>query len=173
VQRTVGTGRLSSCVTRRRGGLGRAGRTLSAFVAAAVAVGLLAAGLWTPAVAALGGLTNAGSDAFLALPSTFTMVQPAQGSRILAADGSVIATPQDEDRVVVPLSEVAPVMRTAQVAIEDSRASSKTCATPSPSSDRGARTRSSRATSTSPTTATARTASRRPRATTSACTQAR
>jgi membrane peptidoglycan carboxypeptidase len=121
VQRTVGTGRLSSCVTRRRGDLGRAGRTLSAFVAAAVAVGLLAAGLWTPGVAALGGLTNAGSDAFLALPSTFTMVQPAQGSRILAADGSVIATPQDEDRVVVPLSEVAPVMRTAQVAIEDSR----------------------------------------------------
>ena len=86
-----------------------------------MAVGLLAAGLWTPGVAALGGLTNAGSDAFLALPSTFTMVQPAQGSRILAADGSVIATPQDEDRVVVPLSEVAPVMRTAQVAIEDSR----------------------------------------------------
>ena len=86
-----------------------------------MAVGLLAAGLWTPAVAALGGLTNAGSDAFLALPSTFTMAQPAQGSRILAADGSVIATPQDEDRVVVPLSEVAPVMRTAQVAIEDSR----------------------------------------------------
>ncbi|WP_461049385.1 transglycosylase domain-containing protein [Terrabacter koreensis] len=49
------------------------------------------------------------------------MAQPAQGSHILAADGSVIATPQDEDRVVVPLSEVAPVMRTAQVAIEDSR----------------------------------------------------
>ncbi|MGO4596816.1 transglycosylase domain-containing protein [Terrabacter sp. 2RAF25] len=108
-------------MTGRRGDLGRTARTLAAFVAAAVSAGLLAAGLWTPAVAALGGLSNAGSDAFLDLPSTFTMAQLAQGSRILAADGSVIATPQDQDRVVVDLSRVAPVMRTAQVAIEDSR----------------------------------------------------
>lgn len=86
-----------------------------------MSVGVLAAGLWTPALAALGGLSAAGADAFMALPSTFTMAQLAQGSRILAADGSLIATPQDEDRVVVPLSQVAPVMRVAQVAIEDSR----------------------------------------------------
>ncbi|NUO35958.1 MAG: peptidoglycan glycosyltransferase [Dermatophilaceae bacterium] len=108
-------------MTGRNRDLGRTARTLAAFVVAAVSVGLLAAGLWVPAVAALGGLSNAGSDAFLALPSTFTMGRLAQGSRILAADGSVIATPQDEDRVIVRLSQVAPVMRTAQVAIEDSR----------------------------------------------------
>ncbi len=94
---------------------------LVAFLTASVAVGLLGAGLYVPTVAALGGLSNAGSEAFMALPSTFTMAQLVQGSRILAADGSVIATPQDENRVVVPISQVAPVMRAAQVAIEDSR----------------------------------------------------
>jgi membrane peptidoglycan carboxypeptidase len=45
----------------------------------------------------------------------------AQTSRILAADGSLIAAPQDQNRRTVPLSQVAPVMREAQVAIEDSR----------------------------------------------------
>ncbi|MEO8749148.1 MAG: transglycosylase domain-containing protein, partial [Allobranchiibius sp.] len=38
-----------------------------------------------------------------------------------AADGSTIATPFNENRVVVPLSKVAPIMRKAQVAIEDQR----------------------------------------------------
>ena len=96
-------------------------RLLAAFLAASVVVGLLGAALSAPTVAAVGGLSNAGSEAFLSLPSTFTMAQLVQGSRILAADGSVIATPQDQYRVVVTLAQVAPVMRTAQVAIEDSR----------------------------------------------------
>ena len=51
----------------------------------------------------------------------FTAGPLAQQSRILAADGSLIATPYDENRIVVPLAQVAPVMRQAQVAIEDSR----------------------------------------------------
>jgi membrane peptidoglycan carboxypeptidase len=102
-------------------GIRRTVRLLAAFVAAAATVGLLGAGLSAPTIAAVGGLSNAGSEAFLSLPSTFTMAELVQGSRILAADGSVIATPQDQYRVVVPLSQVAPVMRTAQVAIEDSR----------------------------------------------------
>ena len=42
-------------------------------------------------------------------------------SVILAADGTKIATPYDENRVIVPLAEIAPIMRTAQVAIEDHR----------------------------------------------------
>lgn len=96
-------------------------RLLPAFVAASMVLGVLAAAISAPAVAALGGLTTASSTAFLSLPNTFTVTQLSQGSRILAADGSLIATPEDQDRKVVPLSQVALVMRRAQVAIEDSR----------------------------------------------------
>src|SRR6478735_5844196 len=39
----------------------------------------------------------------------------------LASAGTVIATPQEQNRTVVPLSAVAPIMREAQVAIEDHR----------------------------------------------------
>jgi membrane peptidoglycan carboxypeptidase len=96
-------------------------RLLLGFVLAATLVGMLAAGVAAPAVAGLGGLAEAGSTAFLDLPATFTAAPLQQGSRILAADGSVIATPQDQNRQTVDLSQVAPVMREAQVAIEDSR----------------------------------------------------
>jgi membrane peptidoglycan carboxypeptidase len=92
-----------------------------AFVAAAVGLGLLSAGIAIPGVAGLGRLAIAGADTISALPASFVATPLAQGSRILAADGSLIATPQDKDRVLVPLSAVAPVMRQAQVAIEDSR----------------------------------------------------
>ena len=42
-------------------------------------------------------------------------------ARILAADGSTIATFYDENRVNVPLSRVAPIMKRAIIAIEDYR----------------------------------------------------
>ncbi|HET7802503.1 MAG TPA: transglycosylase domain-containing protein [Humibacillus xanthopallidus] len=105
----------------RRHGAGRILRLLAGFVVAACAIGLLAAGLSAPTVAAIGSLADSGSTAFLDLPSTFTAVAMSQGSRILAADGSLIAAPQDQNRRTVSLSRVAPVMREAQVAIEDSR----------------------------------------------------
>ncbi|HET9631918.1 MAG TPA: transglycosylase domain-containing protein [Terrabacter sp.] len=104
-----------------RRGLHRIVPLLAAFVVAAVVLGVLGAGLSVPSVIAVGRLTAVGDDTFMSLPSTFTVQQLQQGSQILAADGSVIATPQGQDRRVVPLSRVAPVMREAQVAIEDSR----------------------------------------------------
>ena len=93
----------------------------AAFVTVAVVLGVLAAGIAVPSVAAIGQLAEAGDTAFASLPSSFTVNPLAEGSRILAADGSLIAQPQDENRTVVPLSAVAPIMRQAQVAIEDSR----------------------------------------------------
>ena len=94
---------------------------LGAFVATSVVLGLLGAGLVMPAVGATGAVAREGVGVFDALPSDFTAGPLAQQSRILAADGSLIATPYDENRIVVPLARVAPVMRQAQVAIEDSR----------------------------------------------------
>ena len=94
---------------------------LGAFVAAAMVLGLLAAGLFMPAVGATGALARNGVDIFNELPGEFKTDPLKQQSRILAADGKVIATPADENRIIVPLDQVAPIMRKAQVAIEDHR----------------------------------------------------
>ena len=94
---------------------------LGAFLATSVVLGLLAAGLVMPAVGATGATARAGVHVFDTLPSDFTLTPLSQQSRILASDGTLIATPYDENRVIVPLAQIAPVMRQAQIAIEDSR----------------------------------------------------
>ncbi|TWP38610.1 transglycosylase domain-containing protein [Leekyejoonella antrihumi] len=94
---------------------------LGVLVATSMAMGLLVAGLALPAVGAAGSATNSSIDLFNEMPSSFAMNPLAQQSRILAADGSVIATPFNKDRIVVPLSRVSKVMQHAQVAIEDKR----------------------------------------------------
>jgi membrane peptidoglycan carboxypeptidase len=94
---------------------------LGAFLASALVLGLLAAGLVMPAVGATGALARSGVDVFNDLPSEFTTDPLAQTSRILASDGTVIATPQEQNRTVVPLNKIAPIMREAQIAIEDHR----------------------------------------------------
>jgi membrane peptidoglycan carboxypeptidase len=94
---------------------------LGAFVATSVVLGLLGAGLLMPTVAATGAVAREGVSIFDALPGEFTQNPLSQQSRILASDGTLIATPYDVNRIIVPLSQIAPVMRQAQIAIEDSR----------------------------------------------------
>lgn len=94
---------------------------LGAFVATSVVLGLLGAGLVLPAVGAAGQATKESVTLFKGLPGDLEVNPLNQQSRILATDGSVIATPYDENRIVVPLKDIAPVMRQAQVAIEDER----------------------------------------------------
>jgi membrane peptidoglycan carboxypeptidase len=93
---------------------------LGAFVATAMVIGLLAAGLLIPAVGATGtaaNSANSGVEAFDNLPSEFTSTPLSQQSRILDAEGNVIATPQDENRIIVDLKDIAPIMQKAQIAI--------------------------------------------------------
>jgi membrane peptidoglycan carboxypeptidase len=94
---------------------------LGALLATSVVLGLLGAGLVMPAVGATGAAARQGVHLFESLPGEFTQTPLSQQSRVLAADGTLIATPYDENRVIVPLAQIAPVMRQAQVAIEDSR----------------------------------------------------
>ena len=61
------------------------------------------------------------SDRFLALPSDLQQVPLAQRSVMVDADGAPIAWFYEENRSVVPLDQIAPVMRQALVDIEDSR----------------------------------------------------
>jgi membrane peptidoglycan carboxypeptidase len=94
---------------------------LGAFLATSVVLGLLGAGLVMPAVGATGATARQGVHVFDTLPSDFALTPLSQQSRILASDGTLIVTPYDENRIIVPLSKIAPVMRQAQIAIEDSR----------------------------------------------------
>ncbi len=94
---------------------------LSALVGTAVVAGLVGAGLFMPAVGAAGATARTGVDFFDALPAELEQSPLAQQSRILDADGHVIATFYNENRIVVPLAKIAPIMREAQIAIEDTR----------------------------------------------------
>ena len=94
---------------------------LGALVATSLVLGLLGAGLMMPVVAATGATARGGVAIFDALPGEFTANPLQEQSRILASDGSLIATPYDENRIIVPLAQIAPIMRQAQIAIEDSR----------------------------------------------------
>jgi len=94
---------------------------LGALVVTSVVLGVLGAGLMMPTVAATGAAAKQGVKVFEDLPGEFTQNPLSEQSRILASDGTLIATPYDENRVIVPLSQIAPVMRQAQIAIEDSR----------------------------------------------------
>jgi membrane peptidoglycan carboxypeptidase len=94
---------------------------LGAFLAAALIMGLLSAGLFVPVVGAAGAAAQLGVDLFDSLPSEFTSSPLSEQSVILNADGSKLATPFDENRVIVTLADIAPIMRSAQVTIEDHR----------------------------------------------------
>src|SRR6476660_2444811 len=92
-----------------------------AFVASAMVMGLLAAGLLIPAVGATGSAATSGVKMFDDLPGEFTASPLSQQSRIVDAKGNTITTPQEENRIIVSLKDVAPIMQEAQIAIEDSR----------------------------------------------------
>jgi len=55
------------------------------------------------------------------LPEELKVGPPAEGSRVLMADGTVLTTFYDQYRKNIPLDQIAPIMRQAQVAIEDHR----------------------------------------------------
>lgn len=94
---------------------------LGAFVATSVALGLLLAGVLLPATGLTGSGIKSGVKLFNNMQSDFTANALSQQSKILAKDGSVIATPYEDNRIVVPSNAIPKVMKDAQVAIEDER----------------------------------------------------
>ncbi|WP_306865786.1 transglycosylase domain-containing protein [Arthrobacter bambusae] len=92
-----------------------------AFVAASVVCGVLVAGLWIPA-SAVGATVAGGSiDLFNQLPANMDVNAPAQASKVLASDGSVIASFYSENRTPVELGQMSPFIRDGIVSIEDAR----------------------------------------------------
>ncbi len=96
-------------------------RRVALLLGVSVLAGVLVAGLVLPLAGGLGLAARAGAEAFQELPSEFTTQPMHERTRVLDADGQVLAIFYDENRVVVPLRRIAPVLRKAIVAIEDAR----------------------------------------------------
>ena len=94
---------------------------LGVILAVSVVLGVLSAGLVVPFVGLLGYTTKATADSMQNLPTELKAAPLAQRTRVLDRNGNPIATFYDENRINVPLSRVAPIMRRAIVAIEDYR----------------------------------------------------
>src|SRR6266480_2994487 len=101
--------------------LGKASVVVRLIVAAAVG-GALVAGIALPAVGALGTIVRDSATKFNTLGTPELHQLPVR-SAILDRHGKVLAYyyPREIDRVPVPYSQIAPAMRQAIVAIEDSR----------------------------------------------------
>lgn len=91
------------------------------FIAVSVVAGIVAAGLLIPSLGVASvGAKNA-TDIFNALPAELEERPLAQQTKILAADGSLIAQFYWQNRKEVDIKDIAPIMQQATVAIEDSR----------------------------------------------------
>jgi membrane peptidoglycan carboxypeptidase len=94
---------------------------LITFIGVSVLSGALAAGLAVPFAGFAGRGSAQVAETVQTLPKELVVDPVAVRSRILAADGSLIATLYEQNRVPVPLDAISPIMRKAIVAIEDSR----------------------------------------------------
>ncbi|MDK1359992.1 transglycosylase domain-containing protein [Arthrobacter sp. zg-Y1219] len=92
-----------------------------AFFGVSALSGVLAAGLLVPVAAAAGTAASGSLQFFDDLPSELEAGTLAEPSKILANDGSLIATLYEENRQPVKLAEVSPNMIDAMLAIEDDR----------------------------------------------------
>ncbi len=106
---------------RPRLGVGCIAVRLGALLVAAVVAGLIAGLMALPLIGGTGVTARNVVQNFERLPETMDTPPLPQRSQILASDGSVIATLFYQNRVEIPLQSVAPIMRQATVAIEDSR----------------------------------------------------
>ncbi|WP_083518954.1 transglycosylase domain-containing protein [Serinicoccus chungangensis] len=94
---------------------------LGVFLAVSILMGIIGAGLLAPVVGATGLAARESVSMFEELPGDLEQNPLAQQSRILAADGTILATPATQNRIIVESDEISQNMKDAQVAIEDER----------------------------------------------------
>lgn len=99
---------------------GAGSRTLL-FIALSVVAGVLVAGIALPAIGLMGLTAKRGAENFESLPAELSVPPLKQRSRLLAADGSVLATFYSQNRVYVPMDKISQEMQDAIVAVEDAR----------------------------------------------------
>ena len=101
--------------------LGKRLYSLVMFVVVSVLAGLLAAGLAIPAAGVVAEVGKVGAATLVTLPAELETPPQAERSRLLLADGSLLANFYDENRQYVTLDKISPIMKSAQVAVEDHR----------------------------------------------------
>ena len=94
---------------------------LGVFLAVAMLMGVIGAGLAAPVIGAAGLAAREGVGMFERLPGDLEQNPLAQQSKILTADGRVLATPSQQNRIIVDSEDISQHMKDAQVAIEDER----------------------------------------------------
>ena len=95
--------------------------SLGAFMLISGLAGLLVAGLAIPGAALAGVASTAVYASLTKLPVELETPPQAERTNILLGDDSLLTQLYDENRIIVTLDQIAPIMRTAQVAIEDDR----------------------------------------------------
>ncbi len=111
---------MPSSTPRRRGpaaGLSR----LAGMLGVAFVAGVVVAAMTLPFIGPVGILTRDSIEQFEDLPKEFRTPALPVRTTVYAKDGTRLATVYEENRKEVTLSKVAPIMRQAVVAIEDSR----------------------------------------------------
>jgi len=112
----------ASQMSTKRDSIGKRLSQLPLLLALLAAAGLMLAAGACPLVLGTGLATKSTADSFDALPTGLPDPVLGVDSRILAADGSVLAVLHGpQNRVPVGIEQVAPVMRQAIIDIEDSR----------------------------------------------------
>jgi membrane peptidoglycan carboxypeptidase len=96
-------------------------QSLGLLLAVSVVAGVLMAGMMLPFVGGLGLAARSAANNFENLPAVLKEKPLPQVSKVVAADGSPLATFYDQDRVIVPLSQIPLVMQKALIDIEDVR----------------------------------------------------
>ena len=90
-------------------------------VAVSAALGVLVAGLALPFAAVVGATATDVAESMEDLPADLEATPLAQKTSVLAANGDLIASFYDENRVTVSLDQIAKPMVQAILAIEDYR----------------------------------------------------
>ncbi len=101
--------------------LGSVAYSLVMFVIVSVLAGVLIAGLFVPFAGLAGVSSKAAASELSNLPAELATPAPPTRSRVLMANGKTLAYFYDENRIPVSLKQISPVMRQAQIAIEDHR----------------------------------------------------
>nr|BFD88902.1 transglycosylase domain-containing protein [Kitasatospora sp. Xyl93] len=96
-------------------------RHAATFLGASALGGVLLAGLILPAAGAVGLGVKNGAEGFESIPDDFRTPPLTQATKIFDARGGLIAKVYERDRTVIPADQMSPLIRTAQVDIEDAR----------------------------------------------------
>lgn len=92
-----------------------------AFFGVSALCGVLAAGMLIPAASVAGSSAAIGMDFFDALPAELKQEPLSQPSKVVAKDGTQLATFYAENRTPVPIDKISQNMQDAIVSIEDER----------------------------------------------------